>query len=412
MSGPSSPPPGGGVRDPRLGTPPAGVGHAAAILPPPLPRRRRTWGPLWLTLVGLATAATLVLVAAYVGPRAAVVGGVLALVPLGLVLLALRWLDRWEPEPRAMLWFAALWGAGVSVLVAMLLNEIGAGYFYERTGDPQLALELTATSVAPLVEETAKGLGVLAILLARRRYFDGPVDGVVYAGTIAAGFAFSENVLYFGQAAGGLANVFVMRAVLAPFAHVLFTACIGLALGLASRRRNGAAVAVAFPLGLAAAVGLHALWNASTALGSGFLGLYVLVHLPLFVGAVALAAWLGRQEATVIRDRLDEYAAAGWFLPHEVTMLASQAERRRARAWAGRYGPPGATAMRSFQRHATDLAFYRQRALTGRADLRAPGDEAALLAAVGRDRAAFSAARGGRPVHPAAPPAGPLPGPQ
>lgn len=387
---------GGGGRPAGLPSAVSPTSWLDPMQPYPPPRRRRSWGPLWLTLVALAAGAALLLVAAVVGPRAAAVGGVLALIPLTLVLLAVRWLDRWEPEPRGVLWFAFLWGSGVSVLVALLLNEIGADYFLERTGDPTLALELTATFVAPLVEETAKGVGILLVLLARRRYFDGPVDGVVYAATVAAGFAFSENVLYFGQAETGLASVFVMRAVLAPFAHVLFTACIGIALGIASRRRSGAAVTVAFPLGVAAAVALHALWNLSTALGTGFLTLYVLVHVPLFAGAVALAVWLGGQEAEAIRARLSEYAAAGWFLPHEVAMLASQRERRRARGWAARYGPQARAAMTSFQRHATDLAFYRQRALIGRAELRAPADEATLLVALGRDRAAFAAARSGR----------------
>jgi hypothetical protein len=51
--------------------------------------------------------------------------------------------------------------------------------------------------------------------------------------------------------------------------------------------------------------------------------------------------------------------------------------------------------MRAFQKHATSLAFHRQRALTGRAELGRRADEAELLAALGRDRAAFAAARVG-----------------
>ena len=37
----------------------------------------------------------------------------------------------------------------------------------------------------------------------RRREFDGVVDGVVYAGLVAAGFAFTENILYFGARVRG-----------------------------------------------------------------------------------------------------------------------------------------------------------------------------------------------------------------
>ena len=34
------------------------------------------------------------------------------------------WLDRLEPEPRAMRWNAFLWGAGVSAIVASTFNDL------------------------------------------------------------------------------------------------------------------------------------------------------------------------------------------------------------------------------------------------------------------------------------------------
>jgi RsiW-degrading membrane proteinase PrsW (M82 family) len=390
-----------GATDPRLGT---GRPYAVARTPSagslaPKPRRPGSGGAggvVAIVLASLTTALALLIVAVVVGPTAAAIGGVLALLPLTVVLLTIRWLDRWEPEPRRALWFAFLWGAGVSVLVALVGNELGAGYVQQRVGDEELSLLVTAGYVAPVVEETVKGLGVLLIFLFRRRYFDGVVDGIVYAATVAAGFAFTENILYFGRAGEGLALVFVLRAVVSPFAHVIFTACVGIALGIASRRRSDVAVVVAFPIGLSAAIGLHALWNASASLGASFLVLYVLVQIPIFLAAIGLALWLGRQEAAVVRARLGEYAATGWFTPYEVDMLSTGRGRRYARSWARRYGPTSARAMRSFQRHASDLAYYRQRQAIGRADLRSPGDEAALLAALQHDRARFASARAGR----------------
>ena len=53
---------------------------------------------------------------------------------------------------------------------------------------------------APLFEEAAKGAFVLGIMLFLRKEFDGVIDGVVYAGFVAAGFAFTENIYYFGRA--------------------------------------------------------------------------------------------------------------------------------------------------------------------------------------------------------------------
>ena len=70
--------------------------------------------------------------------------------------------------------------------------------FAEPGGGPDEAMQ--AVVQAPLVEETAKGIGVLLIFAFSRSHFDGPVDGLVYAATAAAGFAFTENILYFGAA--------------------------------------------------------------------------------------------------------------------------------------------------------------------------------------------------------------------
>src|SRR5512141_2988371 len=42
-------------------------------------------------------------------------GFVASLLPLAAVLLAVRVIDRWEPEPRRLLVFAFVWGAAVSI---------------------------------------------------------------------------------------------------------------------------------------------------------------------------------------------------------------------------------------------------------------------------------------------------------
>ena len=47
----------------------------------------------------------------------------IALIPLTYTIPAFVFLDRLEPEPRAMRWNAFLWGAGISVLVAGFVNH-------------------------------------------------------------------------------------------------------------------------------------------------------------------------------------------------------------------------------------------------------------------------------------------------
>ena len=78
-------------------------------------------------IVGIIVAGFVgLLVVAYLatglGVSTLVIGSVLALVPLVVVLLAVRWIDRWEPEPRWALWFAFLWGAAVSVAIALIID--------------------------------------------------------------------------------------------------------------------------------------------------------------------------------------------------------------------------------------------------------------------------------------------------
>ncbi|WP_244284245.1 PrsW family intramembrane metalloprotease [Agromyces badenianii] len=360
---------------------------------PPTARR----GGLVFAIIGIVVAGLVgLLVVAYLasglGVPTLLIGSLLALVPLALVLLAVRWVDRWEPEPRWALWFAFLWGAAVSVAIALVV-DLGlqlAMAFAEPGGTPDEALQ--AVVQAPIVEELAKGIGVLLIFAFSRSHFDGPVDGLVYAATVAAGFAFTENVLYFGAALaeGGaetLGATFVVRGLFSPFAHVLFTACTGLAIGIGARRGGGAGVIGWFLLGLLGAVLLHALWNGSLAFADDAIGLYFTVQVPIFIAAILLTVLLRRQEERVTRARLAEYGAAGWFSPAEVEMLATQAGRRQARAWARAQTPPRTAIMRRLIADATHLAFTRQRLLSGRSGPQAAVDEHALLQAVVADRA-------------------------
>lgn len=358
---------------------------------------RLVLGAAGLSVAGLALLLVFVYLASFFGPGGVLIGLVLALIPLSAVLLAVRWVDRWEPEPRPALWFAFLWGAGVAVVTALLF-DLGVQVASMASGGALAVNEVTSVVVqAPIVEEGAKGFGILLLLWATRRHFDGPVDGVVYAATIAAGFAFTENIQYFGiaLAEGGfeaLTSTFIVRGVFSPFAHVMFTACTGIALGLAARRGRSVGAIPYYVAGLVPAVLLHALWNgAFTVLGTdeALISYYFLVQVPLFIGAIVVVVLLRRQETKITLARLGDYAAAGWFTPMEVSMLASPAGRRQARAWAATQPPGVRAAMRRFTTDATRLAFARQRSLNGKADNVDWADESELLERVNADRVAL-----------------------
>src|SRR5690606_34643058 len=116
----------------------------------------------------------------------------------------------------------------------------------------------------------------------------------------------------------------VLRGILSPFAHAMFTAVTGFAIGLAARRGRSLAAAVrAGAVGLVGAIALHAFWN-SSAVNGDFFPLYVSLQVPLFVGFIIGIIALRREEARLTALRLGDYAQAGWFTPQEVVMLATK----------------------------------------------------------------------------------------
>lgn len=327
-------------------------------------------GVCGLVVLGIGTAQT--------GLVAVLVGLAAALILLGPVLAAFLWVDRWEPEPSRFLLAAFAWGAGVAALTALLVNDtahaVGDLILDGGRGDV-----FAAVISAPVVEEAVKGLFVLAVLLWRRNEFDGVIDGIVYAGVTAAGFAFTENIFYFAMAFesgglggpgldaanGGVFASFLLRGVLSPFVHPLFTVLAGIGLGLAVRH-TALGVRIAAPLlGFLAAIGLHALWNASATLGSGreFLNFYFLVMVPIFAAVVWLVSWQRRREHAVIAGQLPALASRGVIPASEVDLLGSLSGRRRWRAAVRREsGPQAARAVRKYQAAVTELAFLRHTA--------------------------------------------------
>ncbi len=382
--------------------PPAPGGAPAAPPLPALPtapgrgRRAAVW------IVAVLVVAAFALVAYFLealGPAAAIIGMIVALVPLGAVLFAVRLIDRWEPEPRSLVVLAVAWGAIAAVGIALGVDLLLTVLFGVDGSAPREALAtreaLQAVVQAPIVEEFAKGLGVFLIYLIARRAFDGPVDGIVYGALVAAGFAFTENIQYFAVSlieggTGQLTTTFFLRGILSPFAHVMFTSVTGFALGLAARRGASAAAAVApWIVGMCGAALLHGLWNASAQFFD-FFALYAMLQLPLFVLFVLGVIMLRREERRLTRQRLGEYAGAGWFTPQEVEMLATPRGRREALAWAQTLRGDRTRVMKGFIADATALAAVRQRILTGR-DPRAAADQQTLLArTIGARHALFA----------------------
>ena len=242
----------------------------------------------------------------------------IALIPLAYTIPAFIWLDRLEPEPRAMRWNAFLWGGGISVLVASVANE-----FTDASFGTTAALVISA----PVAEEIMKSLGILGA--AKRNQIDSPLDGVVYAGYVGLGFAMVENIIYFSQAIADddLGLVFVMRGLFSPFAHPFFTLWVGLAIGAAvqkGRSRRFAAVR-----GLVLAMALHASWNASGV--NGYFALLLLGHIVLFVIVVRRLRRMRREEIALVQGRLKQLAFTHQLSPVELEAYGDLRATRRLR---------------------------------------------------------------------------------
>jgi RsiW-degrading membrane proteinase PrsW (M82 family) len=203
----------------------------------------------------------------------------LGLAPMLVFAWVIYWLDRYEKEPLVLLGGVFLWGAIGAAAAAFVLNTLfGVGVYLFTSSEAATDLA-TGMLIAPVVEETLKGLAVLAVFLLARSEFDSYMDGIVYAGIVALGFAASENLYYiyshgFLEAGyGGLLWVAFVRIFLVGWQHPFYSAFFGI--GLAHARMNrSAAVKVFAPLiGLAAGITLHSLHNTIASLIHGLSGI-------------------------------------------------------------------------------------------------------------------------------------------
>ena len=302
-----------------------------------------------------------------IGGMSFFVAATLSMVTLVPMMAFVMALDSLEPEPRHLLAATFLWGAGASVVLSMVFEGLGGITLGGLGADSNTAVIVV---VAPVVEESMKGLAVFAIFWFRRSQLNGITDGVVYAATTALGFAAAENIGYYVQAAqdgGGpsLALLFVLRGVMSPFAHPVFTAMTGIAVARAVRAR-GPARGLLPVAGLLLAMALHATWNGLAPLGlGGFVAAMVVVGGVLVAILVALRR-ARRRTIAQIESCMAAYLPTGLVTGADLAMLSSVDSRKRARAWSrSTRGTIGFNAMRDYQLACTKLTMLHERASLG-----------------------------------------------
>lgn len=350
--------------------------HIAAMAPHPVPGQRRNRGLLLAVAIAVVMAVAGLAIFGIVFKQTGYTGffwGMgFAFVPVVVLSALYLWLDRYEPEPAKTVAFAFCWGAFIATLVAIFINTEAAHMLGETRGGGARA----AVFVAPPVEEFAKGVVILLLALVRRKEFDGIIDGLVYAGMVGIGFAFTENILYIGRifraaaeeggAEDGLRHslaLFILRCVMSPFAHPLFTSFTAIGIGIAVRHRSTIVRFLAPVAGYLCAVLAHALWNGFATLlpPGGFLLFYLLLMVPIFLGMVIFALVMRSRESQMIASRLYDYVRFGWIQPQDVPLVATLRGRRALRQHARRLGPDAEEAAKDFQRNATELAYLRDK---------------------------------------------------
>ena len=310
-------------------------------------------------------------------------------------------LDFLEREPTELLVLAFGWGAlvatSVSIPAGTALENVVA-----KLGSPGLAADWGPAIAGPTVEEVAKTLGVVAVVLIARTQVNSVLDGVVYGAMVGLGFQIAEDIV-FAVGAVALAGqgdqvqpviaTFLLRGLLSGvWSHTLFGALAGAGIGyLVVRRERGrwhrTGVAA---LAVTGAWASHVLWNSplfSDGPGNGvlaLLGVLLLKGLPPLAIIVLLVRHVHDREADFYVEHLARVGDPGLATEGELAALGSGSRRAAARRLAAaRAGRQGRAAVRRLQRAQARLAVELSRTPAGAGD----GPAAHWSAVVRRQRA-------------------------
>ncbi|MFZ5820984.1 MAG: PrsW family intramembrane metalloprotease, partial [Chloroflexota bacterium] len=254
--------------------------------------------------------------------------------PMFLFAGFINWLDRYEKEPKMLLGAAFTWGVIIAGGGAYIINTVLGLGVYIVTGSEGATDFATASIIAPIVEESLKGLAVLVVFFLFYREFDSVLDGIIYGGTTALGFAAIENVLYIYEKGyleggwGGLWMLVFVRVILVGWQHPFYTAFTGIGLALARLNRNVLVKIMAVLGGFAVAVITHSFHNTFGGLIGGLEGL----ALGTFVDWIGwffmllFIVWMVLHERNILKRRLQDEVSSGLISPAQYRTALSFAQ--------------------------------------------------------------------------------------
>ncbi|MDR0990439.1 MAG: PrsW family intramembrane metalloprotease [Propionibacteriaceae bacterium] len=266
--------------------------------------------------------------------------------------------DRFRPQRLGLWLLAVTWGGSAACAGALFLNEWASSRLAVTWWAPGYDQARLAIYIAPFVEETTKAVILFAIAFIARGRITSRLSGIALAGLTAVGFAFTENIVYYGQvivygsySAGTgevmswLRDLAIQRGIFYSFGHPLFTAMTGIGLVVAVRSRSKL-VRVTAPLaGYLAAVLGHMGFNTAASLLSGTqLNLvYALIMLPAVFALVLVAVFTLRRQRQLIVDRLTDYVIMGWLPATYPELFSRWWTRTKALLASLWHGSPWAT---------------------------------------------------------------------
>ena len=291
----------------------------------------------------------------------------LAIYAVPIAILVYR-LDLYEREPIALAAAAFAWGAlgatGLSIQAAGWNDALAAWFGADAAATWGPAL------VTPVIEELLKAAGLVLLVFIARDEFDDMMDGFVYGALAGLGFAVVEDVVYFmavfGGTPSGVIEGFSLRVLASGvYGHVLYTALVGMAIGvLASTRPDagtrGRRAAIAAGLVGVAVLG-HIVWNlpgTNPPAGSAWAPVvFAIKGVPLLVFVGLAVAMAHRRERRWLARALASREVADVVTPAEARVLGDPKARAAAvRALRRRAGRGPATTLQRLQREQVNLA--------------------------------------------------------
>ena len=157
----------------------------------------------------------------------------LSIAPVIIIILYVYLKDKYDKEPKLLLFFCFLFGAFVSIFITTLLYIL---FDYIIIPEENNIVEqfIKAFFIVGFTEEFSKYI-IVRYYAQTREAFNEPYDGIIYAVMVSMGFAATENIFY--VMAGGY-EVALLRAVTAVEAHATFAILMGYYMGKAKFSKN------------------------------------------------------------------------------------------------------------------------------------------------------------------------------